>query len=340
MKAPQDCVPASTHQTPRHVAVIGAGAWGRHHLRILNELGVLGLVVDRDADVRTRAAEAFDVPTAASAGEIADFNEITAAVVATPAETHIDVARQCLELGLDLLVEKPLALTAADAIELSDEARSAQRILMVGHLLLFHPAVQALRALILSGELGEIRYIYSNRLNLGRVRQTENILWSFAPHDIAIILHLLNALPESVEATGGSWIQPGIDDITVTHLSFDGGQKAHVFVSWLHPHKEHKLVVVGSQKMAVFDDLSPDRKLIIRDVGVDVDPDGLPLERRGEDHSVTLPATEPLLAEIQHFLSCCESRERPLTDGQHATDVLRVLEDAQTSLNRADNPRR
>jgi predicted dehydrogenase len=307
---------------------------------VLKQLGVLGLVIDTNARVRSSITDEFGIPTSSSINELSQFPNITAAVVATPAESHTNVASQCLELGLDLLVEKPLALTAADAMGLCESADASNRILMVGHLLLFHPAVEALHSLVQSGELGEIRYIYSNRLNLGRVRQTENILWSFAPHDIAIILHLLDALPEDIEAVGGSWIQPGIDDITVTHLSFSGGQKAHIFVSWLHPYKEHKLVVVGSQKMAVFDDLSTTAKLVVRDVGVDVGAEGIPLERRGQDHAVTLAETEPLLAELQHFLRCCETREQPLTDGPHAVDVLRVLEDAQGSLNRTDMLRR
>ncbi len=328
------------HAENRQVAVIGAGAWGRHHVRVLDELGAVGVVIDPSAEIRTAIEDTFGLPTAASTAELSLFPEIKVAVIATPAESHIEVARKCLDAGLDLLVEKPLALTAADALELVDAADASDRILMVGHLLLFHPAVQALHALVQSGELGEIRYIYSNRLNLGRVRQTENILWSFAPHDIAIILHLLNALPKDVKAVGGSWIQPGIDDITMTHLSFNGGQKAHVFVSWLHPHKEHKLVVVGSQKMAVFDDVSAASKLVIRDVGVDVDAQGMPLERRGQEHVVPLPPTEPLRAELEHFLDCCATRQQPLTNGQHAVDVLRVLENAQSSLNQTNDSRR
>lgn len=323
-----------------HVAVIGAGQWGRNHLRVLAEQGALGVVVDSNPTTRLKVQEAYGIPALSHARELSRYPDISAAVVATPAESHVAVAESCLEMGLDLLVEKPLALRADEAMELVQHAEERGRILMVGHLLLFHPAVQALKALIDSRELGEIRYVYSNRLNLGRVRQTENILWSFAPHDVAIILHLLGALPDHVEAIGGSWIQPGIDDITVTHMTFAMGQKAHVFVSWLHPHKEHKLVVVGSRKMAVFDDLSEGAKLIIRDVGVEVDESGVPLERRGTDHAVQLPGTEPLHAEICHFLECCERRCDPLSDGTHAVEVLQVLENAQKSLNQSAVTRR
>ncbi|MCB9832336.1 MAG: Gfo/Idh/MocA family oxidoreductase [Planctomycetes bacterium] len=317
------------------VVVFGAGRWGRNHLRCLASLGALRALVDPDPATRAAAAETWKVPAFANERELeAAGLELQAAVIATPAETHSQVGLRALELGLDLLVEKPLALSVEDAEFLLAEAERRDRILMTGHLLLYHPAVEALKALIDAGELGEIRYVYSNRLNLGRVRREENILWSFAPHDVAAILHLLGALPVEVRATGGHWLQHGVADVTLTHMVFPGGQQAHVFVSWLHPFKEQRLVVVGSEKMAVFDDLRREARLVVIDSGVELDHDGRALERRGEERVLPIATTEPLLAECRHFIDCCRDRRRPLTDGHHGLDVLRVLAAAESGLPR------
>ncbi len=319
------------------VVVHGAGRWGRNHLRCLSALGALRAVVDPDPKRRAEARERFEVPAFASDLELDEAGlDLQAAVIATPAETHTHVALRALERGLDLLVEKPLALSVEDAEFLVAEAARRDRLLMTGHILLYHPAVQALKTLIDCGELGDIRYLYSNRLNLGRVRREENILWSFAPHDIAVILHLVGSRPVTVQATGGHWLQHGVADVTMTHLGFPGGEQAHVFVSWLHPFKEQKLVVVGSEKMAVFDDLRSEARLVVIDSGVDLAPDGRPFERKGEERTISIPATEPLMVECRHFLDRCRDRRPALTDGEHGLEVLRILAAAELQLPRPD----
>ena len=316
------------------VVVFGAGRWGSNLIRSFHRLGHLAAVIDTDDERRRAASVQFGVPCFSDLGDIPGplASRIDAAAIATPAASHRLVAMRCLDRGLDLFVEKPLALSLEDAEQMLAEARRRERVLMTGHILLYHPAIVALKGLLLEGELGDIRYIYSNRLNLGRVRREENILWSFAPHDIAVILHLVGSRPSEVLASGGSWLQSGIVDVTVTHLGFPGGEQAHVFVSWLHPHKEQKLVVVGSEKMAVFDDLSETEKLTVHDAGVDFSADGAPSERHGEKRVIELANEEPLIAECRHFIARCRDRRRPLTDGEHGLEVLRVLARAEVSL--------
>jgi UDP-2-acetamido-3-amino-2,3-dideoxy-glucuronate N-acetyltransferase len=241
------------------------------------------------------------------------------------------MAEAALLAGKDVFVEKPLALRYRDGEKLVQFAEKANRILMVGHLLEYHPAILKLKELIDKGELGKIQYVYSNRLNLGRVRREENILWSFAPHDIAVILRLIGELPLEVSATGGAYLQPNIADVTVTNLHFDNGVRAHIFVSWLHPYKEHRLVVIGSKKMAVFNDLAAAGKLLLYDQGIEW-VNGEPVPRKNPETNVEFDAIEPLKAECLHFLHSIETRSRPRTDGSSALDVLSVLQACQRSL--------
>jgi predicted dehydrogenase len=254
---------------------------------------------------------------------------IQGVVVSTPAETHFAIARRAMEAGKDVFVEKPLALTYEEGAQLVSIARSCTRILMVGHVLEYHPAILNLRSLVDSGELGSIRYIYSNRLSLGKIRREENILWSFAPHDIAVILRLLGKVPLEVSACGGTYVSPNIADVTVTNLLFDNGVRAHIFVSWLHPFKEQRLVVVGSKKMASFDDVS--KKLILYDQRVAWE-NGAPVPVKGAGQEVPFTTDEPLRNECVAFLESIQTRTQPLTDGVSAVQVLKVLQAAQRSL--------
>jgi predicted dehydrogenase len=238
------------------VAVVGCGYWGKNLVRNFAQLEALRMVCDAAEAGRRLAAE-----MAPQAEVVADIDEVLSAtveavVIATPAETHYDLTRQVLEAGKDVLCEKPLALICEQGTELVRLAERYGRILMVGHVLEYHPGIARLLELVRGGELGKVRYIYSNRLSLGKVRREENILWSFAPHDIAIILRLMGSLPFQVVACGGSYVQPNIADVTVTHMLFDNGVRAHIHVSWLHPFKEQRLVVIGSRKMASFDDVT------------------------------------------------------------------------------------
>jgi predicted dehydrogenase len=256
-------------------------------------------------------------------------SDIEGLVIATPAELHYTLTSRALQAGKDVLVEKPLALTYEQGAELVRLADEHSRILMVGHVLEYHPAVVRLNELVRAGELGKIRYIASNRLNLGKVRREENILWSFAPHDIAIILRLIGAMPFQVTAHGGGYVQPNIADVTVTHLLFDNGVRAHIYVSWLHPFKEQRLVVVGSQKMASFDDVA--KQLVLYDQRVEV-KEGQPIPIKGDGEAVEFAADEPLLLECQAFLDSMNTRRSPLTDGRTGQRVLQVLQAAQRSL--------
>lgn len=297
---------------------------------------VLGAVIESAPAARAQLAQ-DGLTKAAIVANFEDLDQdlresLTAAAIATPAASHEAQGLSYLDRGFDLFVEKPLAISLEGAQNLERRSTERDRILMVGHLLLFHPAIAALKKMISEGELGELRYLYSNRLNLGRVRKEENILWSFAPHDIALILHLLGEQPSRVTAQGGSWLHADVADVTVTHCDFPSGAKAHVFVSWLHPYKEQKLVVVGADKMAVFDDLATENKLTLLDSGIDMPLHGDPAARRGERKAIPHDKAEPLQLELQHFVECCEQRRTPLTDGRHALEVMEVLHRAQQSL--------
>jgi len=278
---------------------------------------------------RQRALE-----TAPGAQATHDFTEALASgvrgiVIATPAETHYALAKQALEAGKDVFVEKPLALTYAEGESLVALAAERDRILMVGHVLEYHPGIVKLGDLVHSGELGDIYYIYSHRLSLGKVRREENILWSFAPHDIAVTLRLAAKTPVQVTAAGGNYLQPHIADVTVTNLLFGDGSRAHIFVSWLNPFKEQRLVVVGSKKMASFDDVG--KQLVLYDQHVDISQ-GEPIPVRGPGENVDYPSDEPLLLECSAFLEAIASRRQPVTDGPSGLRVLEVLRGAQRSL--------
>src|SRR5215467_3247616 len=246
------------------IACIGAGYWGKNLVRNFTDLGALAWVCDMEPSTRARLAAAY--PTARftdAVDQVLADPEVAGVAIATPAETHHELARRALLAGKDVLVEKPLSLSIEAGRQLVALACERQRVLMVGHLLWYHPAVLKLRELVEEGELGRIQYIYSHRLNLGRIRREENILWSFAPHDISVILGLVGEMPDVIQAQGGNYLHDQIADVTVSLLSFPSGIKAHIFVSWLHPYKEQKLVVVGDRKMAVFDDMQSDRKLVV-----------------------------------------------------------------------------
>ncbi len=315
------------------VAVAGCGYWGKNLVRNFSELGALAAVCDPHEAGRRLAAEI------APGVEVSDSFDAALAypaiAIATPAETHYELALRALEAGRDVFVEKPLALTYEEGAELVRLARDRQCILMVGHVLEYHPAIVRLRQLVDDGELGRVHYVYSHRLSLGKVRREENILWSFAPHDIAVILRLAGALPERVTATGGSYLQPGIADVTVTSLKFADGRRAHIHVSWLHPFKEQRLVVVGSRKMASFDDVG--KRLVLYDQRVELDS-GTPLPIRHAGDTMPFADDEPLRNECQAFLDAVTSRRPPLTDGESGLRVLEVLEAAQLSLARQGVP--
>jgi len=316
----------------RNVAVVGCGYWGKNLVRNFAELGALHTICDSNSEVLSKLAPLYPgVNTETSFGKVLASEEIKGVVISSPAALHYSMAKQTLQANKDIFVEKPLSLTVKEGEELVKLAEEKRKVLMVGHVLEYHPGVVKLKQLLDDGELGKIDYIYSSRLNLGKFRTEENILWSFAPHDISVILLLLNELPLEVSAHGGCYLHQNIADITVTTMSFASGVRAHIFVSWLHPYKEQKLVVVGDKKMAVFDDVAPQDKLLLYEHGIEW-IDRVPMPRKQEATLVKLDIAEPLKLECQHFLECMETRSKPKTDGESGLRVLRVLDACQRSL--------
>jgi UDP-2-acetamido-3-amino-2,3-dideoxy-glucuronate N-acetyltransferase len=314
------------------IGLIGAGPWGRNHLRVWQELEVLACVCETDESRSANLKGTYPkLQITTILNELTQNPEIQGVVIATPAETHFRLAKECLLSGKDVFVEKPLALTVEDGRELVAIAKQMNQILMVGHILQYHPAIQKLKQLVHGGELGKINYVYSNRLSLGRIRTEENILWSFAPHDISVILMLLNEMPSSVSSQGGNYLHRSIADVTVSNFQFKSGRNAHIFVSWLHPFKEQKLVVVGERQMAVFDDVSSNNKLILYPHRINW-VNNVPVSEKANGIPVEFEPNEPLKEECEHFLECMASRQRPRTDGEEGLQVLSLLSACQESL--------
>jgi UDP-2-acetamido-3-amino-2,3-dideoxy-glucuronate N-acetyltransferase len=317
----------------RHIGLIGAGNWGKNHLRNLYKFGVLNCVMETSAEATNQLKQEFDeLEFVNRLDDLLNKKEIKGVVIAAPAELHYELTKKALLAGKDVLVEKPLALHVSEGEELVALAAEHNRILMVGHILQYHSAVIRLKEMIDNGELGRIRYIYSNRLNIGKLRTEENVLWSFAPHDISLIIMFMNGeAPSRVQAHGGSYLSTGIYDTTLTTLEFKNGVKGHVFVSWLHPFKEQKLVVVGSEKMVVFDDVSKE-KLFIYPHKITWEKGKIPVAKKEEFITLDLELKQPLEEELKHFIHCIDIRSIPKTDGEEGLTVLRVLEEAQKKL--------
>lgn len=315
----------------KNVAVVGDGYWGKNLVRNFFELGALHTVCDGNPLVEASVREKYpQVSYRLDYADVLSDDEIRGVVLATPAVLHFEMAKRALLAGKDVFVEKPLALNVSEGKELVELSTRCGRILMVGHILQYHPAVRKLKELIDDGSLGRVEYIYSNRLNMGKIRAEENILWSFAPHDISVLLGLLGEEPESTTCVGGYYLSQNVADVTLSQFSFANGVRAHVFVSWLHPFKEQRLVVVGSEKMAVFDDTAAE-KLVLYPHRVEW-KDRIPTAVKAEAESVALEMTEPLRNECSEFLNCMESRRAPRTDGREGLRVLRVLSASQQAL--------
>jgi UDP-2-acetamido-3-amino-2,3-dideoxy-glucuronate N-acetyltransferase len=313
------------------IGVAGCGQWGRNLVRNFHELGSLGALCDPDEARLEEMRRLYAVPSQRTFEDLLAMPEIHAVAIAAPAARHFELAKRALLAGKDALVEKPLALRPEEGEELVELARKHSRVLMVGHLLQYHPAIVELRRLLRAGDLGKIEYISSSRLNLGKLRTEEDILWSFAPHDISAILYLLDESPERVVAQGAGYLNRHISDVTLTILTFSSGVNAHVFVSWLHPFKEQKLVIVGDRKMAVFDDTQAERKLMLYPHRIEW-VDRVPVARKADGEAVTLAKDEPLRIECAHFLECVRNRTKPRTDGENGVRVLQILQAAGQSM--------
>ncbi len=325
MKELELIAPAS----PR-IAAVGVGYWGKNIARNLAQIGALSTVVDENDEVAQSVANEHRVSASTLTSVLADPS-IDGLAIAVPAEAHFSVAMAGLLAGKHVFIEKPIALQVSDAESLTALAEERGLTLMVGHLLQYHNAYLTLKELVSAGRLGRMQYIYSNRLNFGKIRREEDILWSFAPHDISMIVGLVGE-PIAVEAVAASYLDRHIADVTTTHLEFEGGVRGHIFVSWLHPYKEQKLVVVGERAMAVFDDSEPwADKLRVYDHVVDWHHQ-VPVANRADAVSIGLTESEPLRDEMTHFVECIATGSTPRTDGREATAVLRVLSAASIAI--------
>ncbi|MFH2011575.1 MAG: Gfo/Idh/MocA family oxidoreductase [Pseudomonadota bacterium] len=314
------------------IGMVGLGYWGKNILRNLYELGVLHTACDSDEDIVKQHKSKFpDIDYTNKYEDILQNPDIKAVAIASPAATHYEFAKQAILAGKDVFVEKPLSFTVQDGERLVSLADREKKLLMVGHILQFHPAIIKLKSLISDGSLGKIRYIYSNRLNIGKLRTEENILWSFAPHDISVILSLIGEEPVKVSAFGNAYLNKDIYDTTLTTLDFSNDIKGHIFVSWIHPFKEQKLIVVGSVAMAVFDDTT-NEKLFLYPHKIEWKNGKIPVAHKADYEIIPVETGEPLKRELEHFIACVTERKKPLTDGYEGLRVLRILEKAEGNL--------
>ncbi len=316
----------------RNITVVGCGYWGKNLVRNFAQLGALHTICDANPEILEKIASNYpEVNTESEYSRVLQNEEIRGVVIATPTALHYSMAKQALLAGKDIFVEKPLALKVEEGEELVELAEEKGKILMVGHVLEYHPAVVKLQELVDKGELGKLQYIYSNRLNLGKFRTEENILWSFAPHDISVILLLLNETPQEISAHGGYYLHQDIADVTLTTMSFNDGVKAHIFVNWLHPYKEQKLVVVGDKKMAEFNDTNPKDKLFLYSHEIEW-IERKPVPHPKEAEVVPISLEEPLKIECQDFIKCVQTRSQPKVNGRKGLQVLEILAGCQKSL--------
>lgn len=311
------------------VGLIGAGGWGKKLARTLHELGGLGGIAEIRPELRAQLGSLYPaIPLYPDHKDLLQ-SDIPAVAIATPAATHFALVREALAAGKHVFVEKPLALRGEEAEELADRAERAGRILMVGHLLLYQPAVGWMKDYLISGDLGELWSLYQERLNLGTVRMVENALWSLGVHDVAVLLHLVGERPTDVQAVGQAVLQPRVEDDVHLHLSFPNGIRAHVHASWLWPEKRRRLTVIGSRTMLVYDEIVQEVTLHRKRIGEDLRP-------RDEGGEVVFRgAAEPLRLEMEHFVACVQDGRRPLSGGRQAVDVVAVLEEATRQLREA-----
>ena len=317
-----------------NVACVGAGYWGKNLIRNFHSIGVLHTICDGVEDVAKRFQEQYpEVAVSTSYSDVLLNSDIHAISIATPAETHHDLILKALHAGKHVYVEKPLCLDEAHAQECIELADKLGLTLMVGHLLWYHPMVLEIKRAVDAGEIGKLRYIYSNRLNMGLLRSEENVLWSFAPHDISMILGLIGSEPLSVQAHSANHLNPDIADQAVGLMKFADNVSAHIFVSWLNPFKEQKLVVVGEDAMLVFDDTNPDWNMKLAKYSHSVEWDGdRPVAVKAEPEYIELPKAEPLKNECQHFVDSVGAKSVPRTDGQEGLRVLKVLNKLQQAM--------
>ena len=313
------------------LCVVGGGNWGKNHIRTLYEFGCLGGIVDTSHMILEDLKTLYEDCIFLSNLEESFEENFDGYIVATPPKTHFELAKKIIERKKPLLVEKPLTLNLKDSIKLNDLAKNNNVNLMVGHLLLFHPAFLKIKKIIREDRLGEIQYIYSNRLNLGSFRKDENVLWSFAPHDISLFNYFFEDLPLRVDSSGIDILQEGIHDTSITTFKYRGKKMGHIFVSWLHPFKEHRFVIVGSKGMIHFEDVGKRKPLMYYDKPVDLNGD-IPKSRLSESYEINYEEGMPLKSQLEYFISKIKNGSLNIANGDSAVDVMRVLDLATKSL--------
>lgn len=315
------------------IANVGAGYWGKNLVRNFAELGALAAIVDPNPQVADDLSAKYNVPVC-TLDEVLANEEIDGVAYATPAETHADFAIKALEAGKHVYVEKPLALSIDDAERMIAKGKEVNRAVMVGHLLQYHPVFQTLLEMVRNGKVGNVKHIYSNRMSLGKFRLEENVWWSFAPHDISMVLAVIDEEPNAISAQGGSYVTPGIADWVTVQLQFASGANAHFNISWMHPFKEQRLSVIGDKGMLVFEDSNPkwEQKLAFYAHEITKSENAAPLPKKADVEYIAVENGEPLRNECQHFIDCITQGLTPRTDGEEGHRVLRVLQDAEMLL--------
>ncbi len=312
----------------KSICVVGGGSWGKNHIKTLKRLGVLSAIVDPNQDLLNKyKIEYSDIDTFRNVDE-SFKKKYDGYIIATPAETHFEIAKKIIKENIDLLVEKPLTLSIEESETLIELAKENDVNLMVGHVLLFHPAIIKIKELINLGKIGNLQYIYSNRLNLGRVRTEENVFWSLAPHDISIFQYFTDSFPKKVKSTGSAFIQKDIYDSTITTLEYEKGVSGHIFVSWLHPFKEHRLVVIGSEAMISFEDSTEGKPLTLYSKKINI-KNGIPEKIEGPKELIVYNDKMPLEAELEYFLA---NKNHIIANGENGLDVVKILVEASNQL--------
>ncbi len=315
----------------KRICVIGAGRWGSNHIRTLNELDSLAGIVDSDDFNIDKISKQYSKINIHNNLEDSFLHNYDGYIVATPAISHFDIAKKIINNNNNVLIEKPMTLNAEDAKELVDISANKDSVVMVGHLLLFHPAIIKIKELIDSGKIGKLQYIYSNRLNLGQIRTEENVFWSLAPHDISILQYFIGAYPENINCSGAAFVQDGIHDTTITNLIYPENIKAHIYLSWIHPFKEHRLVIIGSDGMLTFEDSSIDKEILFYDKKFVLNHK-IPEKRDGDIEKIDYNRSQPLKEELIYFMDNLENKNILKSSVQDGYEIVKILDSASNDL--------
>ena len=314
------------------VCVVGAGYWGKNHIRTLKDLNALGAIVEPNLDnLKSIISKYPDVKIFKSIDDALEDPNLNAYTIATPAETHFEIAKKIISSKKNILIEKPFTLNIKDAKDLVHLSNTNSTTLMVGHLMLFHPAIIKIKSMIDEGKIGKVQYLYSNRLNYGKVRTEEDAFWSLAPHDISIFQYITNEFPSEILAHGSKILQKRICDSTITKLKYKNGIEGHIFVSWLHPFKEHRLVIIGSEAMITFEDSVEEKPLKLFSKRYEM-AGANPIKHDGPVEAIEYNMREPLREELAYFLALKNGKNPHIADGKHALDVIKILVEASNQL--------